>query len=223
MQIEHISRSYRRQIRNRKNVCVRFGGQQDASTSKVSFGQPAQMCHNNPPTSRWVNPSQFYKSQRCPEKSTQGQQAKSQRSSKTVNPLTSIFVPGSTAFKNRTFHKFSAWLDQALTKVNAGQTFCETLAAENRTTAQPYGLSSSSFPRVAEIRPPGSSYSLGWERKMWVVLWWNSLQLFLYLYPSMRVCDTSVGHVSLHYKTGWPCTYNLLRIINSKYKFCSSD
>ena len=166
MQIEHISRSYRRQIRNRKNVCVRFGGQQDASTSKVSFGQPAQMCHNNPPTSRWVNPSQLCKSQRCPEKSTQGQQAKCQRSSKTVNPLTSIFVPGSTAFKNRTFHKFSAWLDQALTKVNAGQTFCETLAAENRTTAQPYGLSSSSFPRVAEIRPPGSSYSLGWERKM---------------------------------------------------------
>ena len=163
MQIEHISRSYRRQIRNRKNVCVRFGGQQDASTSKVSFGQPAQMCHNNPPTSRWVNPSQFYKSQRCPEKSTQGQQAKSQRSSKTVNPLTSIFVPNSTAFKNRTFHQFSAWLDQALTKVNAGQTFCETLAAEN-----PYGLSSSSFPRLAEIRPPGSSYSLRWERKMWV-------------------------------------------------------
>ena len=68
MQIEHMSRSYRRQIRNRKNVCVRFGGQQDASTSKVSFGQPAQMCHNNPPTSRWVNPSQFYKSQRCSEK-----------------------------------------------------------------------------------------------------------------------------------------------------------
>ena len=146
MQIEHISRSYRRQIRNRKNVCVRFGGQQDASTSKVSFGQPAQMCHNNPPTSGWVNPSQFCKSQRCPEKSTQGQQAKSQRSSKTVNSLTSIFVPGSTAFKNRTSHKFSAWLDQGLTKVNAGQTFCKTLAAEN-----PYSLSSSSFPRVAEF------------------------------------------------------------------------
>ena len=62
------------------------------------------------------------KNQRCPEKSTQGQQAKSQRSSKTVNPLTSIFLPGSMAFKNRTSHKFSACLDQALTKVNAGQT-----------------------------------------------------------------------------------------------------
>lgn len=51
-----------------------------------------------------------------------GQQAKSQRSSKTVNPLTSIFVPGSMAFKNRTSHKFSTCLDQALTKVNADQT-----------------------------------------------------------------------------------------------------
>jgi hypothetical protein len=48
MQIEHISRSYRRQIRNRKNVCVRFGGQQDASTSKVSFGQPAQHVSQQP-------------------------------------------------------------------------------------------------------------------------------------------------------------------------------
>ena len=134
-----------------KNVCVRFGGQQDASTNKDSFGQPTQMCHNNPPTSRWVNPSQFYKSQHCPEKSTQGQQAKSQRSSKTINSLTSIFVPGSTAFKNRTSHKFSAWLDQGLTKVNAGQTFCKTLAAEILAAENPYSLSSSSLPRVAEF------------------------------------------------------------------------
>ena len=101
---------------------------QPAKSPLVS--QPS-MCHNNPPICRWVNPSQLCKSQRCPENLTQGQQAKSQRSSKTVNPLTSIFVPGSTAFINRTFHKFSACLDQALTKVNAGQSFCETLAAEN--------------------------------------------------------------------------------------------
>ena len=130
MQIEHISRSYRRQIRNKKNVCVRYGGQQDASTSKVSLVSQPSMCHNRPPISKWVNPSQLHRSQRCPEKVNAGQQAKSQRSSKTVNPLTSISVPSSTAFINRTFHKFSAWLDHALTKVNAGQTFCETLAAE---------------------------------------------------------------------------------------------
>ena len=153
MQIEHISRSYRRQIRNRK-MCVFVSAVnrmlQPAKSPLVS--QPS-MCHNNPPISRWVNPSQLYKSQRCPEKVNAGQQAKSQRSSKTVNPLTSIFVPGSTAFKNRTFHKFSACLDHALTKVNAGQTYSETLAAENRTAAQLYGLSSSSFTRVAETRP----------------------------------------------------------------------
>ena len=185
--------------------------------------QPTQNVSQQSSNQQPSQPKSSPKKSTLSRKVNAGQQAKSQRSSRLVNPLTSISVPNSTAFKNRTFHKFSAWLDQALTKVNAGQTFCETLAAESRTTAQPYGLSSSSFPRVAEIRPPDSSYSLGWERKMWVVLWWNSLQLFLYLYSSMRVCDTSVGHVSLHYKTGRPCTYNLLRIINSKYKFCSSD
>jgi hypothetical protein len=31
-----------------KNVCVRFGGQQDASTSKDSFGQPAQHVSQQP-------------------------------------------------------------------------------------------------------------------------------------------------------------------------------
>ena len=31
-----------------KNVCVRFGGQQDASTNKVSFGQPAQHVSQQP-------------------------------------------------------------------------------------------------------------------------------------------------------------------------------
>ena len=68
-----------------------------------------------------------------------------------VNSLSSIFVPGSMAFKNRTSHKFSAWLDQGLTKVNAGQTFCKTLAAETLAAENPYSLSSSSFPRVAEF------------------------------------------------------------------------
>ena len=165
---------------------------QPAKSPLVS--QPS-MCHNNPPISRWVNPSQLCKSQRCPEKSTQGQQAKSQRSSKTVNPLTSIFVPSSTAFKNRTFHKFSAWLDQALTKVNAGQTFCETLAAENRTSAQPYGLSSFSFPRVDETRPPGSSYYFGWERKMCVVMMMKCSPTFPVFISIIGACDTSAGGV----------------------------
>ena len=51
-----------------------------------------------------------------------GSKLKVNAAAKTISPLTSIFVPGSTAFKNRTSHKFSACLDQVLTKVNAGQT-----------------------------------------------------------------------------------------------------
>ena len=193
---------------------------QPAKSPLVS--QPS-MCHNNPPTSRWVNPSQLCKSQRCPEKSTQGQQAKSQRSSKTVNPLTSIFVPGSTAFINRTFHQFSACLDQALTKVNAGQSFCETLAAAN-----PYFSLTVQFVLfVLHTCGLNSSFLVActpwWERKMWVVMMMKISPTFPVYISIMRVCDTSVGHASLHYKTGRPCTYNLLKIINSKYKFCSSD
>ena len=122
MQIEHISGSYRRQIRNRKNVVVHYGGQQDASTSKVSLVSQPKMCHNSPPISKRVNPSQLPKSQRCPEKVNARQQAKSQRSNSSVNLLTSIYVPMCTASQNRILQQNSALLDQALTKVNAGQT-----------------------------------------------------------------------------------------------------
>ena len=223
MQIEHISRSYRRQIRNRKNVCsFRRSTGCFNQQSLLWSASPACVTTTLQPVdeSTQVNSTKVnavLKSQR------RGSKLKVNAAAKWSTLWPRFLCQVVRPFKNQTSHKFSAWLDHGLTKVNAGQTFCKTLAAETLAAENPYSLSSSSFPRVAEIRPPGSSYSLGWERKMWVVLWWNSLQLFLYLYPSMRVCDTSVGHVSLHYKTGWPCTYNLLRIINSKYKFCSSD
>ena len=195
MQIEHISGSYRRQIRNRKNVVVRYGGQQDASTSKVSLVSQPGMCHNSPPISNRVNPSQLQKSQRYPEKVNAGQQAKSQRSSRLVNPLTSISVPNSTAFQNRTSHKFSAQLDHALTKVNAGQTFCKTLTAENRPSTQPYcfvllllhrcGLSSSSKELVLnQMREDVVSCV--------VVKCSPTLPVFISI---IGVCDTSAGGV----------------------------
>ena len=117
---------------------VRYSGQQDASTSKVSLISQPRMCHNSPPISKRVNPSQLQKSQRCPEKVNARQQAKSQRNSRLVNPLTSISASNSTAFQNRTSHQISAQLDHALTKVNAGQTSSKTLAAEIRPSAQPY-------------------------------------------------------------------------------------
>ena len=158
MQIEHISGSYRRQIRNRKNVVVRYGGQQDASTSKVSLVSQPSMCHNSPPISKRVNPSQLQKSQCCPEKVNAGQQAKSQRSSRLVNPLTLISVPNSMAFQNQTSHQISAHSDHVLTKVNAGQTFCKTLTAENHPSNQPYCFVLLLLHTCAWTRPPRSSY-----------------------------------------------------------------
>ena len=66
-----------------------------------------------------------------PENSTLGSNIKVNATPTSVNLLTSIFVPMSMAFKNRTLHKISAQTDHALTKVNASHTYPETLTTEN--------------------------------------------------------------------------------------------
>ena len=137
MQIEHISGSYRRQTRNRKMWwCV---------TAVNRMLQPTKSPWSaNPECVTTVLQSATESTQVNSKKSTLSrkvnarQQAKSQRSSSLVNPLTSISVPNSTAFQNRTSQQFSALSDHALTKVNAGQTSSKTLAAEIRPSAQPY-------------------------------------------------------------------------------------
>ena len=73
--------------------------------------------------------SQPQKSQRYPKKSMQGSSNKVNAAHTSVNLLTLIFVPMSTAFQNQTLHQISALLDHVLTKVNVGQTSMETLAA----------------------------------------------------------------------------------------------
>ena len=65
------------------------------------------------------------------KKSTQGSNKKVNAAPTSVNFLTSIFVPMSTAYKNQTLHKISAQTDHALTKVNADQTCPKTLTEEN--------------------------------------------------------------------------------------------
>ena len=74
--------------------------------------------------------SQPQKSQRSPEKSTQGNSNKVNAAPTLVNLSTSVSVPMGTTFKNQTLHQISANSDHALTNVNAGQTFLETLTAE---------------------------------------------------------------------------------------------
>ena len=73
--------------------------------------------------------SQPQKSQCCPENSMQNNSKKVNTTRSSVNLLTSVLVPICTAFQNRSLHQISASLDHALTKVNAGQTSMETLAA----------------------------------------------------------------------------------------------
>ena len=88
----------------------------------------SQESSNQLSNQRKVNPRKVNAIQK---KSTQGSNNKVNAVPTSVNLLTSIFVPMSTAFKNQTLHKISAQTDHALTKVNVGQTCPETLTAEN--------------------------------------------------------------------------------------------
>ena len=137
---------------------VSYGGQHDASTSEVSLVSQPRMCHNDPPISYRVNPSQLQKSQRCPEKSTQDNKLKVNAATSSVNLLTSVSMPMCMASQNRTLQQFSALSDHALTKVNAGQTSLETLAAEISSFLLAVQIRPSSSHVWAELYPPRSSY-----------------------------------------------------------------
>ena len=94
-------------------------------------GQPTQhVSQQSSKQSHGQLRSQPQKSQCCPEKSTQGNNTKSQRNSTFGQPLTSISVPKSTASLDRSLLQNSAQSDHALTKVNIGQTSLETLTAD---------------------------------------------------------------------------------------------
>ena len=79
----------------------------------------SQQSSNQSPSQLKVNPRKVNAVQK---KSTQGNNNKVNAAPTLVNLLTSIFVPMSTALKNRTLHQLSTNSDHALTKVNAGQT-----------------------------------------------------------------------------------------------------
>ena len=81
------------------------------------------------------------------KKSTQCSSNKVNVAPTLVNLLTSVLVPMCMASQNRSLHQFSASLDHALTKVNAGQTCVETLAAV-KFVLLPGCSNSSFFPRV---------------------------------------------------------------------------
>ena len=109
-------------------VLVRYGDQQDASTNKDSLVSQTSMCQNSHMVNSKVN---LRKSQHYPKKSTHDSSNKVNIAQTSINLLTSIFVPMSTAFKNRILHKILAQKDLVLTKVNVGQTCPETLTGEN--------------------------------------------------------------------------------------------
>ena len=160
-----------------KNVLVRYGGQQDASTSKVSLVSQPSMCHNNPQNSHTVN------SKSTLEKSTQDNSEKVNAARSSVNLLTSVLVPICMAFQNLSLHQFSTYLDHVLTKVNAGQTCVETLAAVN----------SSFFPRVNQNCFQGARTKSKEEMMCEDEMSEKVLQCWLYLYQSLRCVTHLLG------------------------------
>ena len=80
MLIEHTSGSTEDKPET-KNVVVRYGGQQDASTSKVSLVNQPSMCHNSPQNSHTVNPKSTPEKSMLSRKVNTGQQQESQCSS----------------------------------------------------------------------------------------------------------------------------------------------
>ena len=127
--------------------------------------------------------SQPQKSQQCPKKSTQDSSKKVKASQSLVNLLTSILVPICTAFQNRNLHQFSTYLDHALTKVNAGQTCVETLAAVIRPSSHVW----------TEIA--SKELVLNQKRRRCVMRWvkWSpTLTVYISI---IEVCDTSARGV----------------------------
>ena len=127
--------------------------------------------------------SQPQKSQHCPEKSTHDISKKVNAARSSVNLLTSVLVPTCTAFQNWSLHQFSAYLDHALTKVNAGQTCVETLAAVN----------SSFFPRVNWNCFQGARTKSEEEMMCEDEMSEKVLQRWLYLYQSLRCVTHLLG------------------------------
>ena len=131
MLIEHTSGSI--EDKPETGECVgALRGSAGCFNQQSLLGRPtqnvSQQSSNQLSSQLKVNPK---KVNTVPEKSTQGNNNKVNAAPTSVNLLTLIFVPMSTAFKNRTLHQISANSDHALTKVNASQTCPETLTAEN--------------------------------------------------------------------------------------------
>ena len=149
----------------------------------------------------------FRKSQRCPKKSTQGSNIKVNAAPTSVNLLTSVLVPMCTTSQNRSLQQISASLDHALTKVNAGQTFVETLAATISSFSLAIVIRPSSHVWTADL-PPSSSNKSEVEGEVCVMRRWVKCPPMLTLFISIT---EGVWHICWGCKTLRPTyTYNLL-------------
>ena len=103
---------------------VRYGGQQDASTNKVSIRSTNQKCHTTL-SDNYISQPKVNESQRCPSQwETQNNNKKSTQPSQSQRPAF-IFVPINADCKNRNSGTDLGQFDHVLTKVNASQLFTE--------------------------------------------------------------------------------------------------
>ena len=137
MLIEHTSRSTENKPKITLNliskicVVVRYGGQQDASTNKVSIRSANQKCHTTLSDS-YISQPKVNESQHCPnQRSIQNSSSKKSMQYGQSQWSTSISVPENVDYRNRNFDQSWSQFEHVLTKVNAGQICAETLG-QNR-------------------------------------------------------------------------------------------
>ena len=122
MPIEHTSRSTEDKPEY-ISVLVRYGGQQDASTSKVSIWSANQKCHTTLEDSQINQPQNSTKVNVVSQRSMQTvAAARSTQPSQSQHPASRI-VPKNADSKNRKFGRVLGQFDLALTKVNASQRY----------------------------------------------------------------------------------------------------
>ena len=111
---------------------------------------------------------------------------------------TSISVPKNADCRNQNFDQYLGQFDHALTKINAGKLCIEKPYVEN------INLLVAIFPRVEKKRLQVMIEPIRCRERMCDDWWMKWPPTLTYIYPSVRVCDTSARASSLHFNSGWP-------------------
>ena len=165
--------------------------------AKSLHGQPTRICHKTLSDSSIQSTQSQQNSILSSQWLTQKQQQQKSMQPGQSQHLASIFVPKSMNCRNWNFGQLS-WpcIDQSQCSSN--------LRWNPRSKIEIFLLQ---FP-ICERRRASKMMiePIRCKERMCDEWWWKWPPTLNNIYPSVRVCDTSVGAQSLHYNSGRPCT-----------------